>query len=227
MLRYLILISFFLTQTAFSVFAGGISFCQDTLRDNQELHNGRIWRNLYFLKEGDQFLFSKRFLQGTVAINGKFFPNVPLKYDIFKDEILTPVDTGGILQLNKELVDSFSLIFQDRKYHFIRMKDDSVKASKKYLNLLYKGKSALCIKYIKKIDHPVDGENDRFYQFSKVYFVKDDMAYLIAGKRDLLKILVKEKDLIKTFIRNNNIYLSDKDPESFIPVIKYYDSLVN
>lgn len=199
---------------------------QDTLKENQVLHNGRIWRNLYYLTEGDQFLFSKKFLPGSVAISGKIFTNVFLKYDIYKDEILTPVDTGGILQLNKELVDSFSLIFQNKTYRFIRMQDDSVKGSKKYFNLLYKGKTALCLKYYKKIEKlPVDGGNDNFYQFSRIYVVKANQIYLITGGRDLMKILIKEKELIKTFIKKNKLDVSVKEPESFIPVLRYYDSI--
>lgn len=200
---------------------------QDTLKENQVLHNGRIWRNLYYLIEGDQFLFSKKFLPGSVAINGKIFSNVSLKYDIYKDEILTPVDTGGILQLNKELTDSFSISFENKKYQFIRLQDDSLKGSKKYFNVLYKGKTALCIKYFKKIEHPADGGDDKFYAFNRIYFVKDKLAYMIKGKRDLMKILIKEKELIRAFIKKNKLYVSDKEPESFIPVIKYYDSISN
>ena len=109
---------------------------KDTLIENQDLFNGRIWRNLYYLSEGNQFLFSKEFLPGSLTINSKRFTDIFLKYDIYNDEILTPVDQGGILQLNKELVDSFSLSFQDKTFKFIKMQDDSIKGSKKYFNVL-------------------------------------------------------------------------------------------
>ena len=49
-----------------------------------------------------------------------------LKYDIFKDELLTPVDPGGILQLNKEMIDSFSLSFQNKTYRFEKIQEDSL-----------------------------------------------------------------------------------------------------
>jgi hypothetical protein len=95
---------------------------QDTTKENQVLYNGRIWRNLYYMVQGDQFLFSKEFLPGSLSISGKTFPNILLKYDIFSDEILTPIDSGKILQLNKELIDSFSVIFQNKKYRFTKIK---------------------------------------------------------------------------------------------------------
>jgi hypothetical protein len=199
---------------------------QDTLKENQNLYNGRIWRNLYYLVKGDQFLFSKEFLPGSLSINGKTFANIYLKYDIYKDEILTPVDPGGILQLNKERVDSFSILFQNKTYQFIKMQDDSLKGSKRYFNVLYKGKTALYLSYTKKIDRlAVDGEYDKFYQFSRIYFVKDNIVYLITGKNDLIKVLIEEKELIRTFIKKNMLNVSIKVPESFIPVIMYYNTI--
>jgi len=199
---------------------------QDTLIENQNLFNGRIWRNLYYLSEGNQFLFSNEFLPGSLTINGKRFTDIFLKYDIYNDEILTPVDQGGILQLNKEMVDSFSLSFQDKTYKFIKMQDDSIKGSKKYFSVLYHGKTALYLKYTKKIDKlTINGENEKFYQFRRIYFVKDNVIYLINSKSDLIMALIEKKEMIKPFIKKNRLYVSEKEPESFIPVIRYYDSL--
>jgi hypothetical protein len=199
---------------------------RDTLEENQGLYIGRIWQNLYYLVEEGQFLFSRMFLPGTVTIGGKNFNNVLLKYDIYKDEILTPLDSGGILQLNKEMVDSFSIFFQDRSYRFIRMKEDSTKAAARYFNVLYQGKTSLYLRYSKKIDKtPLQGHDDRFYELVQPYFVKANIIYPIDGKGDLLKILNKEKTPIKSFIKKNRLSISGKEPESFIPVIRYYDSI--
>lgn len=128
-LLYLFLIAF-LTGYCFSGSAAiGKSVAvnisqQDPLKENQILYNGKVWRNHFTSVKGDQFLFSKDYLPGSLTINGKTFTDIYLKYDIFKDEILTPVDAGGILQLNKEMVDSFSVLFQNKTYRFIKMKED-------------------------------------------------------------------------------------------------------
>ena len=199
---------------------------QDTLKQNQILYNGKIWRNLYYLVKKDQFLFSKEFLPGSLTINGKTFTDIYLKYDIFKDEILTPVDSGGILQLNKEMVDSFSVLFQNKTYRFIKMKVDGLKGSIGYFNILYKGKSSLFIEYIKKIEKlAVEGQYDEFYLLTRIYFMKDNKVHLIASKSDLLNLLGEDKYLIKSFIKKNKFRVSEKLPESFIPVIIYYDRL--
>jgi len=199
---------------------------QDSIRENQVIYNGKIWRNLYYMVNEDQFLFSKEFLKGSVTMRGISCSNINLKYDIFKDELLTTVESGGVLQLNKEMVDSFSVLFQDKMYRFIRIKEDSTEGQKGYFNILYKGKTALYLKYFKKIDKlSVNGENEKFYQFNKLYFAKDNKIFQITGKNDLLNILKDQKELIKSYIKKNNIKVSEKEPETFIPVIRYFDSI--
>jgi hypothetical protein len=199
---------------------------QDTLAENHLLFNGRVWRNLYLRVKENQFLFSREHLPGSVTMNGEEFKNVRIRYDIYNDEILTPFQSGGILQLNKEMVDSFSILFQSKTYHFTRIPEDSLNGLKGYVNVIYKGKSALYVKYLKKIDHlPAEGEYDQFYQVSRIYFVKDNTVHLITGKRDLMKVLYEDKVLIKNYIKENKLYISQKNPESFVPVIRYFDTI--
>lgn len=199
---------------------------QDTLKDNQILYNGRIWKNLYYMVQEDQFLFSRKFLSGSVTVRGKMFADISLMYDLYKDEILTPVSQGGILQLNKEMVDSFSILFQNKTYQFTRFPEEGQEGLKGYVNVMYKGKTALYIKYSKKIDRQkTERENDKFYLITRIYLMKDDKVYLITGKSDLFKVFNEDKAQIKDYINKNKILISKKDPESFIPVIRYYDSI--
>jgi hypothetical protein len=199
---------------------------KDTFPENNNFYNGRIWKNLYFRVKEDQFLFSKEFLPGSVTMNGKTFNNVSIRYDLYKDEILTPYHSEGILQLNKEMVDSFSIFFQGETYHFTRMPEDSPDELKGYVNVIYKGSSVLCVKYLKKIDFKaVDGQFDQFYQVSRIYLVKGNKSYMITGNSDLMKVFAEDKVLIKNFIKKNKLTFSKDTPESFVPVIRYFDTI--
>jgi len=196
---------------------------QDTLTDNQILYNGRIWRNLYYNVGGDQFLFSKEFLPASLIIRGKKFNNISILYDIYKDEILTPVLQGDILQINKEMVDSFSIRFQNKTYQFARIPKD---ISLGYVNVIYKGKTALYIKFNKKIEKlAVEGKYDKFYQESQTLFIKDTIIHQIKDKSDLIKVLKEAKEPIRNFMKKNKIKITKNNPESIIPVIQYYDTL--
>jgi hypothetical protein len=133
-----------------------------------------------------------------------------------------------VLQLNKELIDSFALSFQNNSYQFIKFEEDSAKKSSSYFNVLYKGKTNLLIRYSKKIDKlAVEGKYDKFYQLRKIYMLKNKKLFLLTNKNDLLNALQENKDQIKDFMRKSRIKVSEKEPESFIPVIRYFDSLNN
>jgi hypothetical protein len=199
---------------------------QDPLKENQILYNGKVWRNLYYNVKGDQFLFSKDYLHGSLTINGKTYKNLSINYDIYNDEIITPTNLSSILQLNKEMVDSFSVVFGFQNYKFVNIREDSLPGLKGFVNELYKGKSALYIKYKKEIQLlAVDDKYDLFYRTYRIYFLKDGIIHQIATKGELLKVFDKDKIQIKAFIKKSKLKISKKVPESFIPVIRYYDGI--
>lgn len=191
----------------------------------QELYNGRIWINRFLMVKGDQFLFSRSFLPGTVTVLGNTFP-VRVRYDILEDEIQLIAGHFGFLQVNKELVDSFTISFNNRDYHFISARNDTV-AEPVYLNVLYKGNLTLYAQYRKKIDRISSaGEGARFYQENRIYLVKSGVYYQVAGKTELISLLDDKAESIKTWMRKNHVRVRAKDPQSFIPVIRHYDSLI-
>jgi hypothetical protein len=234
MIRKTQLLIFFLSLIIFPDMSGKglripfMSFAAvpDTIIEDQILYNGRIWRNQYLNLENDQFLFTTEFLPGSVTIGGSNFKNIVLKYDIYNDEIITPVSMPGIVQLNKEMVDSFSLSFENKLYRFSKITGDSMANLRGYVNVLYKGKSALYMRFIKELYH-MSGQNvnDRFFQKSQLYFVKDKTVYPVNNRRDLFSLFKESKAQIKEFIKRNSIEVSRKDPDSFVPVVRYIDSL--
>ena len=203
-----------------------ITVQQGPLKENQILYNGKVWRNLYTNVKGDQFLFSSDYLIGSLSINGEIYKNLSINYDIYNDEIITPTNHGSILQLNKEMVDSFTVSFGVKTYSFINITADSLAGIKGYVNVLYSGKSALFIKYKKEIQLlAVDDKYDLFYRTYKIYFLKHGTVYQINSKRDLLKLMAEDKTQIKAFIKNNKLKVTTKVVESLVPVLRYYDSL--
>jgi hypothetical protein len=199
---------------------------QDTLQAKQILYTGKVWRKYFNRIEGDQFLFSSDLLPGVVTISGKSFGNINIRYDIYNDEILTPVNNWAFLQINKEKVDSFNFFFHNKVFHFANIRQDSLEGIKGYVNVLYKGETSLYVKYKKEIDHfAVENKFDKFYETHIIYLVKDNIAYPITGKRDLLRISGEYQVQIKNFIKKSKLKISKKKPESFIPVVAFYESI--
>jgi hypothetical protein len=200
---------------------------KDSIPERQLLYKGRLWRNLYYQVKGNQFLFTVEFLPGTVTMNGATFNNVNIRYDIFSDELLIPFNRISALRLNQEMVDSFSMSFQGRQYRFARLSDDSLKGVKGYVNVLYSGKCSLYIKHRKEIELlAVDGKYDRFFQTQKIYFVKGGEVFNVSGKIGLMKIMGDQKTAIKGYVRKNKLKMAKNNPESFVPLVRYYDGLM-
>ncbi len=198
----------------------------DTLKENQILYNGRVWRNLHYMVKEDQFFLSAHFLPGSVTIGGKTFDSISIRYDLYTDQIQIPLTHGPVLQLNKEMVDSFSLSFMNKEWRFVNIKEDSLNLFNGYVNVLYKGKSELYVKYRKEIALlAVDKMYDKFYQVQNVYLVKNNLPYQITGERKFTDLFGEDEKAIKDYIRTNKVVISKKNPESFIPVISYYDNL--
>jgi len=199
---------------------------QDTIKERQILYNGILWKNMYHRIKEDQFLFSNIFLPGTLSINGQTFKNIKIRYDIYSDEIMIPMNLEDIVQLNKEMVDSFTINFENKVYKFTKLQEETLKGLKGYVNVLYNGKSALYIKYRKEISQSVtDVSNGEFFQTHQIYLMKDSIIHPITRTNDFFRILNEEKMQIRNFINKNKLRISKKVPESFVPVVRYYDSL--
>ena len=200
---------------------------QDTLSKNQNLYNGKVWTNTHRRINGDPYLFANYFLPGTVSCNSKNYKNLTIRYDIFSDEITIPVNRAEILQLNKEMVDSFTLSFENRVFKFIQIRDtlNRVEGFQGYINVLYQQKSALFIKYIKLITPEITDKSDGdFLQTKKVFLVKEGIVSLIGSVNDLYKALNTDKTQVKEFLKKNKLKISRDMPETYIPLIKYYDN---
>jgi hypothetical protein len=198
---------------------------QDTI-DKQILYNGRVWRVLYKNVKGFEFLFTKDFLPGSVTINGKTYKNIELKYDIYNDEILTPTDRGIILQLNKEMVEKFTLNYENRIFSFVNLKGDSLNSLSGYVNVLHDGKTSFYVKYKKDILLLADDNKyDLFSETFKSYLLRGNQLFSMNSRKDLTTALADKQAEVKAFIKKNKIQVSKKIPGSFIPVLIYYDSL--
>ena len=51
------------------------------------------------------------------------YNNIGINYDIYNDEIITKTNLGNLLQLNKEMVDSFTLVSGIEKLQIYKYKE--------------------------------------------------------------------------------------------------------
>ncbi|MCU0456660.1 MAG: hypothetical protein MUE74_10190 [Bacteroidales bacterium] len=218
-----ILLAFLLTSFLPDLKAG---FSEPDTADNQILYNGKIWRNLYSKVRGHAFLFSDKFESGSVKIAGRTFTNVDVRYDIYKDELIAVTGNGFLIQMNKEMVEAFSIPHDGIIYEFIRTGSDTLRNPNGYVNVLASGTVSLLVKYRKKIVYlAVDNKYDQFEQLHRMYLMKDGAPYPVNSRRNLLALLDDRKQELKTFIRKENLKTVRKNPNSFRAVVEYYNML--
>jgi hypothetical protein len=149
-----------------------------------------------------------------------------MKYDICNDELLTKAGQNIIIQLNKELVEAFTINYNFKTWRFLKLDKDSLNDLNGYVNLLYQGDISLYVKYHKVILMlAVDNKYDEFEQSQKIYLKKDGKIYTVGNQNDVIALYSSYKPQIKNFIRINKLKISRKSPESFVPLIEYCDKL--
>ena len=97
---------------------------------------------------------------------------------------------------------------------------------KGYCQLLYNGKVLVVRKYVKVIKkNAISGSFDAFEEEISDYLVKEGRFTRLRKRKDLFTVLADRETEVRHFIRENNIWLNPKSPESLIPVLEFYDSL--
>jgi hypothetical protein len=196
--------------------------------ERQILYNGRVWKNQFAITDGDQFFLSPDFTNGSVGIDGNNFNRVKLKYDLFYDELLIQKYDGTIIQLNKEMINSFNLFYNNMTYRFINFEIAPAWNLNGYCHLLYDGDIKIYVRYSKDIiPTTITNGLPKFSQTNKIYIVKAGKIYRTDNRKDLLNLFEKgeEQVLIKKYIRSNQVVISRNNPESFRRVIEYYESI--
>jgi hypothetical protein len=214
----------FVTEYLNPVFSAGL--LQDIIPDDYLIRNGKLWKNFYLGVKGDPYFLSGEYLSGDITFNGKVFRDMTFKYDIYKDELVLWINAATIIILNKEMVEEFDINYLNTRYHVVNMDNDSVSYLSGYVNVYYGGPTALYVKYRKEIEIlAVDNKYDLFTQLHRIYIKKDGQVIQVHSKRALFKILADRKTELRSFVKQNKLRLSKSEPQTFIPLLQYYDSL--
>ncbi len=200
---------------------------QDITKEDYLILNGKLWRNPYLGIRGHAYFMTSDFLRGDITFNGKVFRDKTFKYDLYADEIILWVNSSTIIVLNKEMVNEFTIDYFNIKFRVINMGDDSTSILRGYVNEYYEGTTALYVKYSKEIELlAVDNKYDLFSQRHKIYIRKNDEIIRVSGKRALYKLLADKKAGLKDFVKKNRLIVTKTVPQSFIPLLQYYDGLI-
>jgi hypothetical protein len=134
--------------------------------------------------------------------------------------------TGLVIQLNKEMVNSFTIDFENKTYNFLNLEGTGQSSISGFVNVLYSGNISLFVKYKKEIfSMVVENQYDLFEQSHRIYIRKDNVMYLINRKHDLVSLFQNNQQQIKSFMRTHRIKVSKNNPEGIIPLVDFFNSI--
>ena len=194
------------------------------LREESPLYNGSEYLEYaYTLQEGHPFFELNTFVNGNIILDGMIFTDVPMLYDIVKDQVIIQ-DFQRVYKINlpANRVQQFFLL----SHLFVRLTADSADQLKTgFYDQLYKGRVGLYAKREKKIM-----EKYANIQISKVvineniYYIKKDGVYhTVKSKSSVLSVLKNKKKEVQQYWKTNNIKFKREPEKAMILAVKYYD----
>jgi hypothetical protein len=202
-----------------------IGLYYQSLNSQAELYTAPLYeRHIPAFTEGHPFFFSDSFSVGSIGYNGLLYKDVPILYDIVRDELVTRSPNGFAIALMKPKVDSFSFT----GHLFIKLNDDtSGKATQSYYEILYNGNVQLLAKRKKEVQvsSGISGLDKRVYKQDRYYLHRNGFFETIKNKKDLLSALKNKRNALQQFIKQNNLKLKQNFDEDAEKVVAYYDQL--
>ena len=180
----------------------------------------------YQLSNGHQFFESPNLTQGTIFYNGMLYQDIPMWYDLVKDEVVVQnIDSLSMISLHNERIDYFSLL----GHYFLKISQDSSSSlSTGFYDQIYKGKTEVLVRRYKGTLEDVSTEGiftKILKQKNEIYLKKEGKYFSVLSSGSVLKALGNKQKEILSHLKKNEIKFK-KDPEkAIVMMVSYYDQL--
>ena len=184
--------------------------------DNTGLYNGTEFTDLFLNTDGTYRYFKGfDYTKGSVTYNGQYYVNVPLKYDVLEDNLLTRSDDNMSI-FNVKLIPGFVEMFSIHNRNFVHLTQTNLGLDGKgYFEEVYVGNDLnLYIKHSKKKKDKALKSGIQ-YKFSEnnSYILKRNGSYtIISSAKDLRKLIPEKDEEIRKFYKTyKTLYKSNSD----------------
>jgi len=205
-----------------------IGIYYENLGDESPLYSGSEYiEYAYTLQEGHPFFQTATFINGNINLEGMIFHDVPMLYDIVKDQVIIR-DFQKVYKINlpADRIQQFFLL----GHLFVRLTNDtSDKIKTGFYDQLYNGKIGLLAKREKKILVKYsDLQINNVVVSQDIYYIKKDgVFYTIKNKSSLFTVLKAKKKEVQEYLKTNHIKFKREPEQAMMVAVKYYDQLTN
>lgn len=196
------------------------------IEKQSRLYNGIEHQGYSFKIKGHAYFIQKELTKGTIVYDGLEFANVPMIYDLLKDQVVIQHHNGfSKLGLVSEKVNEFTLL----NHHYIRITVDSTSNSPLitgFYDEVYKGNLNVLVKRAKWIEEIVKDELEREFISLDLFFIqKAGVYYPIRNYKGLIAVLRDRSKEVKQYLRKNRIKYRKGAENAIVKAVVYYDLL--
>ena len=167
-------------------------------------------------------------LKGTITYNGVFYHDVPILYDIVRDEVAVQPPEGGYrIRVHTHKISNFSL----GQHQFTRIEGDSaVGVPTGFYEVLHDGPVQV-LAHRQKIVHEdiSSGSYKADYLVKDRFFVRKEGHYQeVKTKGSVLHLFPDQAKILRKYLRTNHLKFNDEQREAAITqTVKRYDELTH
>jgi len=195
--------------------------------ESQHLYNGKQYY-MYDSREVEhQFFLTEDWAVGSVFYDGQRFEQVPLLYDIVKDEVVVRYRAGfSNVTLQNPKVRSFTLA----GHNFMRVEADTGRVEglrTGFYDQLYTGKTKVLARRRKVRQQQLSDTKITilFPIKDQLYLYKNGAYQPVRSKNSVLALLPEYKRLLRKELRKQNLNFRDNREEAVITMATRYDEL--
>ncbi|MBN8820998.1 MULTISPECIES: hypothetical protein [unclassified Spirosoma] len=166
--------------------------------------------------------------RGTIAYNGTDYHDVPMLYDIVRDELsIQPPEGGYRIRIHTNKVSAFSI----GPYQFVKILGDSaLGAPTGFYQLLHNGSVKVFVRRIKTIHEDISSGAYKadYIPQDRFFILKDGVYHPVKTKGSVLSVFADKGKELKKFIRANQLKFKDLQREEAISrVTQQYEELTH
>jgi hypothetical protein len=194
------------------------------IEKQSRLYNGIEHLGYSYKIKGHAYFLQKEPATGTVVYDELEFANVPMLYDLLKDQVVVQHFNGfSKVGLVSEKVKAFTLL----NHHFIYL-DSTLGApiTTGFYDELYTGNIKVLVKRGKFIQETIKDEVEREFIATNAFFIqKAGTYYAVKNYKGLLTVLKDKAPAIKQYLRKNRIKYRKGPENAVLKAAVYYDSI--
>lgn len=192
------------------------------LGTNQHIYRGPQYVEFLGQEDKNPFFGSSDWMDCNVHYDGQWY-QVPVLYNIVKDELAVLLPNGNAVQIEKARVSGFDL----PDGHFENMADNQLKENGFY-QVLFDGNVQVLARRKKQFMEKVTYDGAYYQYLDRDFYLihKDGTYYTVKGKGSVLKVFANHKKELRKFLSENRISFGASKEAALVKMAAYYNSLM-